>query len=124
MKIANEEGFDSEVERVEIDRHKIHVVMKCLNGDGRAMFSGRTEYLIGRDGKPDQHALAKAMNIATKNAVKQLLYGHPKIEQMLVEFTKSTPYVHEEKQKPNPKASESSPPKPCLLYTSPSPRDS
>ena len=80
MKIANEEGFSSEIHDLIIDNHKIHAIVKVTNSDGDSMFSGRTEYHTGRDGKPDQHALAKAINIATKNAVKQLLYGSKKLK--------------------------------------------
>ena len=92
MKIANEEKFTSEIHDIIIDTHKIHAIVKVTNSDGDSMFSGRTEYHIGRDGKPDQHALAKAINIATKNGVKQLLYGHAKVETMLTDFERDVEF--------------------------------
>ena len=104
MSIANEEGFTSEVHEITMDAHKIHAIMKVTNKDGDSMISGRTEYHMGRDGKPDQHALAKAINIATKNAVKQLLYGHPKAKEMLDDFQKNNKFEPPPQPKQEPKS--------------------
>ena len=82
MAIANEEEFDSEIVSIESPKEtQVSVVVKVTTKENRSMFSGRTEYTAN-----DQYALTKAINIATKNACKQLLYGHPRVEEKLNEF--------------------------------------
>lgn len=97
MKIANEEGFTTEIHDIQIGQYDVHAIIKVTDTDGNSMFSGRTEYHTFKDGARDKHAVAKAINLATKNAVKQRLYGHPKVKEMLEDFVETTPFVPREK---------------------------
>lgn len=89
MAIANEEEFDSEIVDIDMNTQtRVNVVVKVTTKEGRSMFSGRTEYT-----HDDQFALTKAINIATKNAAKQLLYGHPRVNEMITEFVENNEWT-------------------------------
>ena len=110
MKVANNDGFTTEICDINRTDFTVEAVVKVTTPDNpddeqppRSAYSGRTEYLKDRSGKPDQFALTKAINIAIKCAAKTLLYGHPDIEEMLTEFVKANKFIlPDEEKKPEP----------------------
>ena len=98
MKVANNEGFTTEVCNVTRTQASVEAIVKVTapaidESKTRSAWSGREEYLKDSNGRPDKYAVVKAINIAIKNACKTLLYGHPDIELMLTEFVRDNVFV-------------------------------
>ena len=111
MKVANDEGFTAEICEITRSDISVEAIVKVTapavdESQTRSAWSGREEYRKDSNGKPDKFAITKAINIATKNACKTLLYGHPAIEQMLTDFQEKNMFIPPEPVKSEPVKSE------------------
>ena len=113
MKVANERNFTTEVCEITRSTHSVEAIVKVTappdpdkttenDRAPRSAWSGREEYLKDGNGRPDKFAITKAINIATKNACKTLLYGDSYIELMLTEFVRDNAFVPPPKPQSKP----------------------
>jgi len=96
MKAANEEGMS--VDECDVSEEEgifsafVKVKTKTReDGSFDSSFSSRDQSKQRSDGSPDPHARTICINVAIKNAFKNLLYGSPIIDEMMNEFLEKNP---------------------------------